>query len=146
MDIWFTQHCGQSSYEQQDSLLINGQTYQSRNLAITLISAEGEQQLIGVADGVSGSPSAAIASRLILALLQEACRNRQDLLDNGLVGVRLVRHACDSYREKLARRKTYAAATTLAALHIRGNRAAMVNSGDSRVYRVRHRDGHKPDW
>lgn len=146
MDICFTQHCGQPSYDQQDSLLVNGKTYQSRNLAVTLISLEPEELLIGVADGVSGSPSAAIASRLILELLFEAFCVRRDLLDNGLAGARLVRHACDFFREKLARRKTYGAATTLAALHIRGSQAAMVNSGDSRVYRVRRSEEHEPEW
>ena len=132
MEAWFTQHRGQPDYSQQDALLLAGDVFQSPDLPVSSATISEDVALLAVADGVSGSPAADRASRIILELIAAASHSRI-----GLVDAKLIREACETFRERLARGRTYGAATTLALLHIHGRSAAVVNCGDSRVYRIR---------
>lgn len=146
MDVWFTQHVGQPDYSQQDSLLVAGQIHQSRNLSVRSASVDGNDLLVAVADGVSASPSAHLSSQLILKLLSATVMGHRDWLDNGLIGGKLIRNISGIFRAKLARGRTWGAATTLAALHVRDGHASVTNCGDSRVYRIRHGKDGLAEW
>lgn len=146
MDIWFTQHAGRPEFSQQDSILVAGKVFQGRDLSVRSIPAELNGMLVGVADGVSASPSADQASRLVLQLLQTVIRNRPDLLDHGLLGSRIVAEVGETFRLRLAKGRSWGAATTLAVMHVQGGRAAILNCGDSRVYRIRSDTNGQPEW
>ena len=146
MKIWFTQHVGQPGYSQQDSLLVVDRVYQSRDLPTRSAQVNSSDILVAVADGVSSSPSAHLASQIILKLLFTAVRDHPDWLDGGLLCGRSVQKIGETFRERLVRGRSWGAATTLAALHVRDGRAAVVNCGDSRVYRIRPDDTGQPEW
>ena len=132
MKIWFTQHVGQPEYSQQDSLLVVDRVYQSRDLPTRSAQVSSRNVLVAVADGVSSSPSANLASQMILKLLFSAVRDGPDWLDGGLLCGRSVQKIGETFREHLARGRSWGAATTLAALHIRDGHATVVDCRDSR--------------
>ncbi|NJL07451.1 MAG: SpoIIE family protein phosphatase [Methylacidiphilales bacterium] len=146
MEVWFTQHAGQHHFCQQDALLVAGGVHQSRDLPVCSLPVDEDNFLVAVADGVSGSPAAHRASTVILELLSSAVADQPDWLEGGLIGGRLIRAISESFRERFARGRTYGASTTLAALHVRDGRACVLNSGDSRVYRIRSTDGGQAVW
>jgi serine/threonine protein phosphatase PrpC len=146
MKIWFTQHAGQPEYSQQDCLLVADRIYQSRNLPTRCAQVNSSHILVAVADGVSSSPSAHLASQMILKLLFSGVRDHPDWLDGGLLCGRSVQKIAEIFRGRLARGRSWGAATTLAALHARDGHAAVVNCGDSRVYRIRPENTGQPEW
>jgi len=77
--------------------------------------AEGSDLLLAVADGVSASPAAARASRLLLELLVEET-GEHPLTPQYLLDGRMVREIHQSLCSRLATRRTRGAATTLANL------------------------------
>jgi protein phosphatase len=99
-----------------------------------------------VADGVASSGgnrriAPQQASRIVLEELVKVVREHPEWLQDGFVANRHARHIQAQLSDKLADNpKTYGAASTLAVAHVRGQRAAILNVGDSRVYRV-NREG-----
>ena len=86
--------------------------------------------LVAVADGVGTSPSPAAASRAVLAALREAFQREPH---------RPARHLVAQVHERICAAVTRAQrgmASTLAAVIVRGSRAVVFNSGDSRIYQL----------
>ncbi|MGB5063121.1 MAG: PP2C family serine/threonine-protein phosphatase [Candidatus Competibacter sp.] len=142
LTLAYTMHRGKVCRRQQDCILIDGAIYQVPVLPITALSLASDEALLAVADGVaaSGGDSRIApqqASRIVLEELAKAARDHPEWLQEGFIAHRHVRQAQARLAEKLADHpKTFGAATTLAVAHVRGQRAAILNVGDSRVYQV----------
>ncbi|MBL8259223.1 MAG: protein phosphatase 2C domain-containing protein [Candidatus Competibacteraceae bacterium] len=140
MNIAYTLHRGKVCRQQQDGLLIDGAIYQAAALPVTALTLEKDELLVAVADGVAASggdrriaPQQAI--RIALEELVQAVRDHPEWLQEGLVANRHLRRAQARLAERLAGNpRTCGAATTLALVHLKGRRAAVLNVGDSRVY------------
>jgi len=144
--ICFAQHAGQPLFDQQDAVLINQEVRQQRDVVDSLGLAEGTDLLLAVADGVSVSPAAARASRLLLELLVHRMADHP-LTPRHLLDGRMLREVHQGFCSRLAvTRRTYGAATTLAALNICRDSAAILNCGDSRVYRIRQAGEGNTEW
>jgi protein phosphatase len=102
---------------------------------------DASEVLISVADGVAVSPAAARASRLALKYLHEPLGSSQERLADGLIAGRHVRAAQARLCSTLAGNpRTHGASTTIVSAHLRVNRVAVLNVGDSRAY-LRTADG-----
>jgi serine/threonine protein phosphatase PrpC len=128
-------HRGQCT-TQQDAIHVAGTTYQRSNLLPTQTEVYSDA-LFAVADGVAASPTAARASRLALRTLADLVGKHADWSYDGLIGARHVRATqqalCDALVNK---RLAVGASTSMVAAQIRGHQLAVVNSGDSRAYRL----------
>lgn len=89
---------------------------------------------LSVADGVSASPHAALASRSFLHTLH---RQAGLLPSNASALPALVRAAASAWQSRYLRPATQGASTTLASLMIKDGQACAVNCGDSRIWRLR---------
>ena len=146
LTLAYTMHRGKICRQQQDCILINGAIYQAPVLPITALSLTEDEALLAVADGVAASGgdrriAPQQASRIVLEELARVVRGRPEWLQEGFVAHRHVRQVQARLAECLANhRRTYGAASTLAVAHVRGQNAAILNVGDSRVYQV-NREG-----
>lgn len=125
--------------DQQDAMWINGKVYQHPHCEPTSVRIGQNEALLVICDGVSSSPDAARASRFAALAMAERVKKHPDWSFDGLASARHVRAAQEKLCERMQRRKlAYGASTTLVAAHIREDRLAVVNSGDSRAYLLRH--------
>ena len=142
LTLAYTMHRGKVCRQQQDCILIDGAIHQVPVLPITALSLAVDEVVLAVADGVaSGGGDRRIApqqaSRIVLEELLKAVREHPEWLQDGFVANRHVRRAQARLAERLAsHRKTYGAASTLAVAHVRGQNAAILNVGDTRVYQM----------
>lgn len=136
MDVWYSQHAGVPGFRQQDAILVAPDVHQTGDLPVTSAPANPADLLLGVADGVSGSPAAGQASQLILKLLSHLAFARAETLPQGLLDVATIRVAAETFRDQLLSRRAYGAATTFAILQVHAGKAVVANCGDSRVYRI----------
>ena len=140
LEIAYTMHQGKICRQQQDCILIDGAVHQDSVLPITALSLAGDEVLLAVADGVASSGgnrriAPQQASRIVLEELVKAVREHPEWLQEGFVANRHVRRVQERLSDRLADHpQTYGAASTLALAHVRGQRAAILNVGDSRVY------------
>lgn len=145
-EIAYTLHQGKVCRQQQDCLLIDGAIHQVPVLPVTAATLTADEALLAVADGVASSGgdrriAPQQASRIVLEELVTAVRDHPEWLQDGFVANRQVRQVQARLSDRLADHpKTYGAASTLAVAHVRGRRAAILNVGDSRVYRA-NREG-----
>ncbi|MHB1115112.1 MAG: PP2C family protein-serine/threonine phosphatase [Acidovorax defluvii] len=135
LDIAYTQHQGTDwRYPvQQDALWSGVEVFQARNLRPACHQTAADVVTLAVADGLGGSPLAERASRTVLEELATAIQGGVTF-DKGLVR-RIHARLCD----RLAFGETIGSATTLAAVQIQGEQCAVMNVGDSRVYRLSSR-------
>ena len=131
LDIAYTQHQGADwRYPvQQDALWNSVEVIQSRNRLPAGLQTHADVISLAVADGLGGTPQAERASRTVLEAIQGGVT-----FDKGLVR-RIHGRLCD----RLAYGETIGSATTLAAVQIQGEQCAVMNVGDSRVYRLSSR-------
>lgn len=135
-----TMHRGRNRH-QQDAMWLAGEACQHVDMPPREITLT-ETALLTIADGVAPSPMPARASRLAVKALAEKLDAHSDWSFDGLLGVRHVRAAQVTLCDALASRAlAWGASTTLVAAHLRGNRLAIVNSGDSRAYLIRSNGG-----
>ncbi|HHW77559.1 MAG TPA: serine/threonine-protein phosphatase [Xanthomonadaceae bacterium] len=145
-EIAYAMHRGKVCRQQQDCILIDGAIHQVPVLPITAATLAADEVLLAVADGVASSGgdrriAPQRASRIVLEELVRAVRERPEWLQEGFVANRHVRQVQTQLSDKLADNpETRGAASTLAVAHVRGHRAAILNVGDSRVYRA-NREG-----
>lgn len=125
---------------QQDALLVGDEVKQFRNLHPKELDCSDEI-LIAVADGVATSPHAQFASRFVLEQLPRVLRDYPQWCQDDLTTGRHVREVHARLCAEVSRTPhLHGSSTTLVAAHLRGNRAAIINSGDSRAY-LRRADG-----
>lgn len=101
-----------------------------------------ELGVFAVADGVGGANAGDFASRMAMELLTEAASNRADILDAEDLLRTAITHANRSVHQTAQELPQLSSmATTIVALHLKGNIATLAHVGDSRIYRFTP-DGH----
>ena len=114
-------------------------TVHQRDNLLPRVVPVGPETLFAIADGVASGPAAAKASKLAVQALAASLKAQPEGSFDGLVAARHVRAVQQRLCEALAAgRLAYGASTTIVAVHVRGDRTAVVNSGDSRAYLLRH--------
>ena len=142
LTLAYTLHRGKVCRQQQDCILIDGAIHQVPVVPITAATLTADEALLAVADGVACSGgdrriAPQRASRIVLEELAKAVRDRPEWLQDSFVANRHVRQVQARLSDRLADNpETRGAASTLAVAHVRGRRAAILNVGDSRVYRA----------
>lgn len=121
-------------------MLVGTEVRQSRNLHPKELDC-GDEVLIALADGVAISPTPQFASRFILEELARVLPEHPQWCQDDLITGRHVREVHARLCAEVSRRPhLHGSSTTLVAAHVRDNRAAILNSGDSRAY-LRKADG-----
>ena len=141
-EIAYTMHRGKQNLRQEDCILVNGALHQECVLPIAVLSLATDEALVAVADGVHSSPMPHRASRTVLEELTQAIQEHPEWLQAGFVANRHLRQVQERLSNRLADHPhTFSTASTIAVAHLRGDQAAVLNVGDSRVYQT-DREGH----
>lgn len=112
----------------QDALLL-GSTVRSKDFhqAFSVV-VPNSGMLFAVADGVSGAPCPATASRRVLKILSELHQL------SGAFGTCILRAVQQRLAEEVAGKRCFGMATCIAALHLAPERATLLHAGDCRIY------------
>src|SRR5215467_11237969 len=107
-----------------------------------------ERSIFAVADGVGGAEAGEVASSTAIEVLDEAFRHQIDGADvEDLMELAIQRANASIHQMAQEHAKFSMMATTIVALHVKGNVATFGHVGDSRLYRlapdgVLHRETH----
>jgi protein phosphatase len=93
--------------------------------------------VFAVADGVGGANAGDFASQMAMELLSEAVANRKNDSDAEELFQMAISHANRSiHQTAIDLPQLSSMATTIVALHLKGNIATLAHVGDSRIYRI----------
>jgi serine/threonine protein phosphatase PrpC len=99
--------------------------------------ADSERLIFAVADGVGGAEAGEVASQTAIEVLDEAFRHQVDGADiEDLMELAIQRANASIHRMAQEHAKFSMMATTMVALHLKGNIATIGHVGDSRLYRL----------
>lgn len=99
--------------------------------------ADSERLIFAVADGVGGAEAGEVASQTAIEVLDEAFRHQLDGTDiEDLMELAIQRANASIHRMAQEHAKFSMMATTMVALHLKGNVATIGHVGDSRLYRL----------
>lgn len=99
--------------------------------------ADGERRIFVVADGVGGAEAGEVASQTAVEVLDEAFRHQEDGADiEDLMELAIQRANASIHQMAQDNTRFSMMATTVVALHLRGNVATIGHVGDSRLYRL----------
>jgi serine/threonine protein phosphatase PrpC len=99
--------------------------------------ADSERGIFAVADGVGGAEAGEVASQTAIEVLDEAFRHKVDGADiEDLMELAIQRANSSIHQMAQDHAKFSMMATTVVALHIKGNIATIGHVGDSRLYRL----------
>jgi protein phosphatase len=99
--------------------------------------ADSERGIFSVADGVGGAEAGEVASQTAIEVLDEAFRHKVDGADiEDLMELAIQRANASIYQMARDHAKFSMMATTIVALHLKGNIATIGHVGDSRLYRL----------
>jgi len=99
--------------------------------------ADGQRGIFSVADGVGGAEAGEVASQTAIEVLDEAFRHRDDGADiEDLMELAIQRANASIHQMAQDNPRFSMMATTIVALHIKGNVATIGHVGDSRLYRL----------
>lgn len=110
---------------------------QKRPLNEDSFLADGERGIFSVADGVGGAEAGEVASQTAIEVLDEAFKHRLEGADiEDLMELAIQRANASIHQMAQDHVKFASMATTIVALHIKGNIATIGHVGDSRLYRL----------
>lgn len=99
--------------------------------------ADNERLIFAVADGVGGAEAGEVASQTAIEVLDEAFRHQLGGADiEDLMELAIQRANASIHRMAQEHAKFSMMATTMVALHLKGNIATIGHVGDSRLYRL----------
>src|SRR3954466_8560502 len=99
--------------------------------------ADRERSIFAVADGVGGAEAGEVASQTAIEVLDEAFRHQTDGADvEDLMELAIQRANASIHQMAQEHAKFSMMATTIVALHIKGDVATFGHVGDSRLYRL----------
>ncbi|MEP6919952.1 MAG: PP2C family serine/threonine-protein phosphatase [bacterium] len=99
--------------------------------------ADSERVIFAVADGVGGAEAGEVASQTAIEVLDEAFRHQVDGADiEDLMELAIQRANASIHQMAQDHAKFSMMATTIVALHLKGNIATIGHVGDSRLYRL----------
>lgn len=115
----------------EDALLVDGKVFTGRARKTYSTAVPEEGLLIAVADGVSGAPCAALASRRVLRELALRQSETRELRPPVLRAVQR------QFAEAAFNTPCFGMAACVAAVHLTPSRVALVHAGDCRIYLAR---------
>ena len=99
--------------------------------------ADGARRIFVVADGVGGAEAGEVASKTAVEVLDEAFRHQEDGADiEDLMELAIQRANASIHQMAQENARFSMMATTVVALHLKGNLATIGHVGDSRLYRL----------
>jgi PPM family protein phosphatase len=99
--------------------------------------ADSDRGIFAVADGVGGAEAGEVASQTAIEVLDEAFRHQLEGADiEDLMELAIQRANASIYQMAQEHAKFSMMATTVVALHLKGNIATIGHVGDSRLYRL----------
>ena len=125
------------TFKVQSSALSDRGLNERRPLNEDAFLHDPERNVFAVADGVGGAEAGEVASQTAIEVLDEAFRHQVDGADvEDLMELAIQRANASIHQMAQEHAKFSMMATTIVALHIKGNVATFGHVGDSRLYRL----------
>src|SRR5918912_3644323 len=125
------------TFQIQSSALTDRGLNERRPLNEDAFLHDPERNVFAVADGVGGAEAGEVASQTAIEVLDEAFRHQVDGADiEDLMELAIQRANASIHQMAQEHAKFSMMATTIVALHVKGNIATIGHVGDSRLYRL----------
>jgi serine/threonine protein phosphatase PrpC len=125
------------TFQVQSSALSDRGLNERRPLNEDAFLHDRERSIFAVADGVGGAEAGEVASQTAIEVLDEAFRHQVDGADvEDLMELAIQRANASIHQMAQEHAKFAMMATTIVALHLKGNVATFGHVGDSRLYRL----------
>jgi serine/threonine protein phosphatase PrpC len=125
------------TFQVQSSALTDRGLNERRPLNEDALLHDRERSIFAVADGVGGAEAGEVASQTAIEVLDEAFRHQIDGADvEDLMELAIQRANASIHQMAQEHAKFSMMATTIVALHLKGNIATFGHVGDSRLYRL----------
>src|SRR5215213_636889 len=125
------------TFQVQSSALSDRGLNERRPLNEDALLNDRERLIFAVADGVGGAEAGEVASQTAIEVLDEAFRHQVDGTDvEDLMELAIQRANASIHQMAQEHAKFSMMATTIVALHLKGNVATFGHVGDSRLYRL----------
>jgi serine/threonine protein phosphatase PrpC len=125
------------TFQIQSSALTDRGLNERRPLNEDALLHDRERSIFAVADGVGGAEAGEVASQTAIEVLDEAFRHQIDGADvEDLMELAIQRANASIHQMAQDHAKFSMMATTIVALHLKGNVATFGHVGDSRLYRL----------
>src|SRR5512145_3203287 len=125
------------TFQIQSSALSDRGMNERRPLNEDAVLHDRERSIFAVADGVGGAEAGEVASQTAIEVLDEAFRHQEDAADvEDLMELAIQRANASIHQMAQEHAKFSMMATTIVALHLKGNVATFGHVGDSRLYRL----------
>jgi protein phosphatase len=125
------------TFQIQSSVLSDRGLNERRPLNEDAFLHDRERSIFAVADGVGGAEAGEVASQTAIEVLDEAFRHQTDGADvEDLMELAIQRANASIHQMAQEHAKFSMMATTIVALHLKGNVATFGHVGDSRLYRL----------
>jgi protein phosphatase len=126
-----------NTFSVQSSALSDRGLNERRPLNEDAFLHDGERCIFAVADGVGGAEAGEVASQTAIEVLDEAFRHQEEGADvEDLMELAIQRANASIHQMAQDHAKFSMMATTIVALHLKGNVATFGHVGDSRLYRL----------
>lgn len=128
---------GTQTFQVQSASLTDRGLNERRPLNEDAFLHDRERSIFAVADGVGGAEAGEVASQTAIEVLDEAFRHQVDGTDvEDLMELAIQRANASIHQMAQEHAKFSMMATTIVALHLKGNIATFGHVGDSRLYRL----------
>src|ERR671918_83259 len=125
------------TFQIQSSALTDRGLNERRPLNEDTLLHDPQRSIFAVADGVGGAEAGEVASQTAIEVLDEAFRHQVDGSDvEDLMELAIQRANASIHQMAQEHAKFSMMATTIVALHLKGNIATFGHVGDSRLYRL----------
>src|ERR671911_662299 len=125
------------TFQVQSSAITDRGLNERRPLNEDALLHDRDRSIFAVADGVGGAEAGEVASQTAIEVLDEAFRHQTDGSDvEDLMELAIQRANASIHQMAQEHAKFAMMATTIVALHIKGNIATFGHVGDSRLYRL----------
>jgi serine/threonine protein phosphatase PrpC len=125
------------TFQVQSSALTDRGLNERRPLNEDAFLQDPQRSIFAVADGVGGAEAGEVASQTAIEVLDEAFRHQTDGADvEDLMELAIQRANASIHQMAQEHAKFSMMATTIVALHLKGNIATFGHVGDSRLYRL----------
>src|SRR6185436_7003334 len=125
------------TFQVQSAALTDRGLNERRPLNEDALLHDRERSIFAVADGVGGAEAGEVASQTAIEVLDEAFRHQTDGADiEDLMELAIQRANASIHQMAQEHAKFSMMATTIVALHLKGNIATFGHVGDSRLYRL----------
>src|ERR1700752_617128 len=125
------------TFQVQSASLTDRGLNECRPLNEDALLHDQERSIFAVADGVGGAEAGEVASQTAIEVLDEAFRHQTDGADiEDLMELAIQRANASIHQMAQEHAKFSMMATTIVALHLKGNIATFGHVGDSRLYRL----------